>query len=279
MLSSRTLCLTRSVQRSFSRYNTLFSSTNTRAVLGTTNTSLNINHHSFNTCNSTTKHLLVSSFITDSNQVCNYAGKTPPKSTKAVAKSDGFVTDAIDYKDICDKMDKIVQSTQKQLAELRSSAGANPSMVENVMITLNDESKRPLKSLASIVVKNPKCLSLNVFDKTTTGAIVRSILAENIGLNPQQINENSIDIPIPKMTKEMRETVLKNVKKVAETFKEKVRDIRRNAMTKIKGQKEGASKDDIFHDEQVLQKVTEDMITKIDDLVDQKEKELMKESK
>ncbi|KAF0984461.1 hypothetical protein FDP41_000360 [Naegleria fowleri] len=231
--------------------------------------------------NSSKTCLLLSSHVSvmNSNQTCNYAGKTPPKSTKVVAKSDGFITDAIDYKDICDKMDKIVQASQKQLAELRSSAGANPSMVENVMITLNDESKRPLKSLASIVVKNPKCLALNVFDKTTTGAIVKSILAENMGLNPQQINENSIDIPIPKMTKEMRETVLKNVKKVAETFKEKIRDIRRSAMSKLKGQKEGASKDDIFHDEQVLQKVTEDMIAKIDVLVDQKEKELMKESK
>ncbi|EFC50029.1 predicted protein, partial [Naegleria gruberi] len=174
------------------------------------------------------------------------------------------------------KMDKFVQSSQKQLSELRSGSGANPSLVENVMITMNDDSKRPLKSLASIVVKNPKCLTLNVFDKTTTGAISKSIASEDLGLNPQQINENSIDIPIPKMTKEMRENVVKNAKKIAEGAKDKIRDLRRNGMTKIKAQKEGASKDDIFHDEQVLQKLTDDMITKIDNLVDQKEKEIMK---
>jgi len=206
-----------------------------------------------------------------------YAKHAQKPAKSGSTPSGGFATDVLDYKDITEKMDKFVQSCQKQLNELRSGSGANPSMIENVMITMSDESKRPLKSLASIVVKNPKCLTLNVFDKTTTGAIARSIAGENLGFNPQQINDNSIDIPIPKMTKEMRENVVKNAKKAAEASKDKIRDIRRNGMTKIKAQKEGASKDDIFHDEQVLQKVTEDMIAKIDQMVEQKEKDIMKE--
>ncbi|KAL9650792.1 hypothetical protein ABK040_001842 [Willaertia magna] len=212
-----------------------------------------------------------------SNQFRFYAQKgAKGKSSGGSGNKKEFLTDVINYKDLSEKMEKFVESCKKQLSELRSSSGATPSMVENIMVTLSDDSKRPVKALASIVVKNPKCLTLNVFDKTTTGAISRGIAAENLGFNPQQINENVIDIPVPKMTKEMRENVVKNVKKVAESCKEKVRDMRRNAMTKLKGQG-SASKDDIFADEQTLQALTEEVSDKIDKLVEQKEKDIMKE--
>lgn len=177
-----------------------------------------------------------------------------------------------DRKDLETKMAKRVDVFAYELANVRTGR-ANPNMVENIKVKLEDNSTVLLKNISSIVVKNARLLSINVFDPKNVPHIIRAINDENLGFNPQA-KGNTIDIPVPKMTQEIREKVVKMMKRTAEETKEKIRLIRRDGIAIIKKIK-NAPKDDIFKLEKEVQTLTDEYTKKVDDLLLAKEKEIL----
>jgi len=180
-----------------------------------------------------------------------------------------------DRKDFESKMTKHIELFKNELTTVRTGR-ANPQLLENIKIKLDDGSSPPLKSLGAIVVKNARLLSINVFDQKNVMLIMKSVREEELGFNPQA-KANVIDVPVPKMTMEIRESVVKMMKRNAENAKERIRGVRRDGMNAIKKIK-NAPKDDVFKLEKEMQIVTDEYIKKIDDLLAAKEKEILQNS-
>jgi ribosome recycling factor len=177
-----------------------------------------------------------------------------------------------DKKDVESKMDKPLQIFKLDLNQVRTGR-ANPNMIENIKVKLESGETVLLKTLGSIVVKNARLLTINVFDQKNTNLIVRAIVQEELGFNPQA-KQNVIDVPVPKMTLEIRDNIVKMIKRNAESTKEKIRNVRRDGMNVIKKMKH-LPKDDVFKLEKEMQTLTDDYIKKVDDLEKAKEKEIL----
>lgn len=172
-------------------------------------------------------------------------------------------------------MNKHVEIYKSELSNVRTGR-ANPQLLENIKVKLDDGSTPLLKSLGAIVVKNARLLSVNVFDQKNVMLIMKAIREEDLGFNPQA-KANIIDVPVPKMTMEIRESVVKMMKRNAEEKKERIRLVRRDGMNTIKKIK-NAPKDDVFRLEKEMQTITDSYIKKIDDLLMAKEKEILQNS-
>ena len=180
-----------------------------------------------------------------------------------------------DRKDFETKMTKHVDMFKNELTTVRTGR-ANPQLLENIKVKLDDGSSPALRTLGAIVVKNARLLSINVFDQKNVMLIMKAVREEELGFNPQA-KANVIDVPVPKMTMEIRENVVKMMKRNSEGAKEKIRSVRRDAMNAIKKMK-NAPKDDVFKLEKEMQTVTDAFVKKIDDLVAAKEKEILQNS-
>ena len=134
----------------------------------------------------------------------------------------------------------------------------------------------PLKSLANISVPDPRTLMISPFDVTSVSAIEKAINEANIGLNPSN-DGKVIRLIIPQLTEERRKELTKTVKKMGEEAKVALRNLRRDINDKVKKmEKDGElTEDDLKKGLEQVQKMTDDGVKKIDDMVAKKEKEVL----
>jgi len=129
-------------------------------------------------------------------------------------------------------MEKYVKSFTTQLQNMKSGK-ISPSQIENIKITLTSSEVHSVKALANVVVKSPKLIVLTVYDKSNLNPICNKIRDEDLGVNPI-IEGININIPVPPITMEIRETAVKQAKKHAETTKENIRNVRHQGQNKLK---------------------------------------------
>lgn len=154
---------------------------------------------------------------------------------------------------------------------------ANPQMVENMDVYVNSYGMNmKLKQLASITTPEPRCIRMEPFDGQTIQDIVRAFHESKMGLNPV-VESKIIRLPIPELSGERRQQMVKLVKSIAEDGKIGVRSARKAAMEALKkAEKDGhISEDDLARDEKEVQKFTDAKVAEIDKLVAAKEKELL----
>jgi ribosome recycling factor len=169
-----------------------------------------------------------------------------------------------------------VTHATNELAGVRTGK-ASPQMVENLDVFVNSYGMNmKLKQLASITTPEPRCIRMEPFDGSTLQDIVRAFHASNLGLNPV-VESKVIRVPIPELSGERRQQMVKVVKGIAEDGKVGVRAARKTAMEALKkAEKDGAiSEDDLERDEKEVQKLTDAKVAEIDKMVVIKEKELM----
>lgn len=169
-----------------------------------------------------------------------------------------------------DNMDKALESLDKRFATVRAGR-ANPSSLDGVMVEYYG-SMTPLKQLATISVPEAKQLLIKPFDKSSLGAIEKGILAANLGYNPGNDGE-SIRIVIPDLTEERRRELVKQVKSLAEDAKVAVRNNRHEALENL--EKLELSEDEEKGLEKEVQEVVNEYNKKIDEMLKEKEKELL----
>lgn len=173
-----------------------------------------------------------------------------------------------------EKMTKAIQAYTRELASIRAGR-ANASLLDKITVDYYG-APTPVNQLAGISVPEARVLVIQPYDKTVLGGIEKAIQKSDLGLNPT--NDGSlIRITIPQLTEERRKELVKLVKKESEEAKVAVRNIRRDANDDLKKlEKNGdITEDDLRGYGDDIQKLTDEYISKVDQITKDKEKEIM----
>ncbi|NUF25798.1 ribosome recycling factor [Bombilactobacillus mellis] len=171
-------------------------------------------------------------------------------------------------------MQKSQDSLQRDLGKIRAGR-ANASILNGITVEYYG-ADLPINQVASISVPEARVLMITPFDKSALKNIEKALLKSDIGINPA--NDGSvIRLVIPQLTGERRQELSKEVGKISEMSKVSVRNIRREAIDKLKKQqKSGDITDDEFYDlEKQVQKVTDSNVKAIENIAEKKAQELV----
>jgi len=176
--------------------------------------------------------------------------------------------------DIKDKMDKAVQAFAKDLTKVRTGR-AHLSLLDGVKVQAYD-GVMPLNQVASMNAPEPRLIVIQPWDKSLMGAIEKAILTSDLGLMPTN-DGKLIRIPIPALTEERRKEIVKTIRKHAEQSRVEVRNIRRDGNESLKElESEGiVTEDDLRRLQAEVQKLTDDHVARLDQVLADKEKEIM----
>lgn len=183
------------------------------------------------------------------------------------------MSDQIDLKDIKRRMDGAISVLKTELSGLRTGR-ASANLLDPITVSAYG-THMPISQLATVSVPESRMLSVQVWDQQLTGAVDRAIRDANLGLNP--ITEgNTLRIPIPELNAERRQEMVKVGHKYAEQARVAVRHVRRDGMESVKKiEKDGGiSQDDSRSRAEDIQKLTDDAIKEIDELLAVKEREI-----
>ncbi len=174
-------------------------------------------------------------------------------------------------KDARASMDKSLESSKRELASIRTGK-ATTSLLDTVRVEAYGQTM-PLNQVASVSVPEPRMLTVTPWDKGQIQAIEKAIRDSDLGLNPQT-QSGVIRVPLPMLNEERRKELVKVVHKLAEEARIGIRHSRTEGRDKLK-KLEHTSEDDVKHAEKDLQKLHDDFVSKIDDLLKGKEAEIM----
>ncbi len=182
-----------------------------------------------------------------------------------------------DVKEVLDEgrasMDKVLERFHKELVKIRTSR-ASTSLVDGVNVDYFGTAT-PLKQLATLSVPDPRMIVVSPFDKTVISSIEKAIQKSDLGLTPSN-DGKVIRIQIPPLTEERRKVLVKQVRKVAEEHRIRIRDARRDSIGLLKDlEDDGLSKDDRHRADKKVQEVTDEFVKKVDELTAQKEKDVL----
>jgi len=170
-----------------------------------------------------------------------------------------------------DLMDKAVENTRREFSGIRSGK-ATTSLLDIIRVEAYG-SHVPLNQVGMVSAPEARLLTIQPFDKSLAPAIEKAIRESDLGLNPAN-QGGLIRIPIPQLNEERRRDLVKVVHKLAEEGRVAVRHARGDAHGKIK-KLEKIAEDERIRGEKELQKITDDHIKQIDQLITAKEAEIM----
>lgn len=184
------------------------------------------------------------------------------------------MSDVTDLSDLKRRMEGAVNAYISDIASLRTGR-ASANILDPVVIEAYG-SKVPLNQVANITVPEPRMLSVNIWDKSMVNAVDRAIRESHLGLNPI-MDGQTLRIPLPELNEERRRSLVKVAHEYAEKARVAIRHVRRDGMDELKkAEKNGdISQDDnrILADD--VQKLTDSSISRIDDLLAEKQQEIM----
>ena len=177
-------------------------------------------------------------------------------------------------KDARIRMNKSLEALRRELAKIRTGR-AHPSLLEHVQVDYYG-SDVPISQAASVSIEDARTLAVTAWDKTMVGVIEKAILKSDLGLNPVTAG-TVIRIPLPPLTEERRIELGKVVHHEGENAKIAIRNIRRDANHHIQEllKEKEISEDDERRSEQEIQQITDAAVKKSDEIVAEKEKELL----
>jgi ribosome recycling factor len=185
-------------------------------------------------------------------------------------------TDIIDdlLADARDRTAKSVDAIRHEFGSVRTGR-ASPALLDRINVDYYGTST-PLKQLATISAPEARLLSITPYDKSSIKAIERAILESDVGLTPNN-DGNLIRLAVPELTEERRKQLVKVVRNIAEEGRVAIRNIRRDVMHDLRELKEAgeAGSDDEHRAEVELQKVTDQRVKELDELLKHKEDEIL----
>ena len=172
-----------------------------------------------------------------------------------------------------DKMKSSVEHLGRELGAVRAGR-ANPAVLDKVSVDYYG-APTPIQQVASVAVAEARTLTITPWDRTLLRPISKAIMASDVGITPEN-NGEIIRLAIPQPTEERRRELVKQCNKIGEKTKVEVRNARAETKEKLKKAiKDGLSEDNEKDAELELQKIHDKYIKKIDDLLDEKTKEIM----
>lgn len=170
-------------------------------------------------------------------------------------------------------MRKAINHLEAELVKIRAGK-ANPSMIDGIM-TEYYGNPTPINQVANVSILDARTISIQPWEKNMLQAIEKSIIAANIGINPQN-DGNVIRLYLPPLTEERRKELVKRCNQEGENAKVSIRNIRREAIEHIKKlQKDGVSEDACKDAEKEAQEITDKHIALVEKHLESKEKEIM----
>jgi len=172
------------------------------------------------------------------------------------------------------RMNKSLEALRNELSKIRSGK-ATTALLDGIKVEYYG-TMSPLNQVANITVLDAHTLSITPWDKSVVTGVEKAILEANIGFNPMNDGTN-LKIPVPPLNEERRKELVKLVKKFGEDSKIAVRNIRRDANEHLKREEKNKkiSEDQLKEAEDRIQKLTDEHVQKVDDLLKHKEKEIM----
>ena len=172
------------------------------------------------------------------------------------------------------RMEKTLDALRSDLGGLRAGR-AHASLLDGITVDAYG-SQTPIAQIGTISVPDARCLSVSVWDRGLAKAVEKAIMESGLGLNPVSDGQ-LIRIPIPPLSEERRKELVKVAGKYTEQSKVAIRNIRRDALDGIKKMKKDneISEDEEKRYENEIQKFTDESIKKADDVMAQKEKDIM----
>ena len=174
-------------------------------------------------------------------------------------------------KDAKTSMDKAVENTRKEFTSIRTGK-ASSSLLDTVRVEAYGQNL-PLAQVASVSAPEPRLINVTPWDKGLTHAIEKAIRDSDLGLNPSS-QGNVIRVPVPALNEERRRDLVKVLHKLAEEGRIAVRHARTEGRERLK-KVEHVSEDDVKHAEKDLQKLHDDTMHKVEELLAAKEAEVM----
>ena len=171
-------------------------------------------------------------------------------------------------------MDKTISSFKKDISTLRTGR-ANANMLDNIRPEVYGQ-QMPINQLATVSVPEARLITIQVWDKANVNLIDSAIKKSDLGVNPQ-IDGQIVRIRIPDLTEERRKEIIKALKNMTEKSKVSIRNIRRDANEELKKflKDKKISEDQCSVFEKNIQKLTDDFIKKIENILSEKEKEII----
>ena len=175
--------------------------------------------------------------------------------------------------DVKTRMDKSVENLKSEFGGLRAGR-AHVSLLDGIMADAYG-SMTPLSQVGTVSVPDARTLSISVWDKGIAKSVEKAIMESDLGLNPMSDGQ-LIRIPIPPLSEERRKELVKIASKYAEAAKIAVRNVRRDGIDGVKKLKKDnlISEDDEKRYENEVQKLTDEAVKKIDEMLSGKEKDI-----
>ncbi len=175
-----------------------------------------------------------------------------------------------------EKMSNAVEHTRNEMMHIRTGK-ASPNLLDNIKVEYYGN-PTPLRQIANVTAPEARLLVVQPFDKNALKDIEKAIMTSDLGLNPQN-DGNIIRIPIPMLTSERREELIKIVKRFAEEGRISVRNARREANEFVKREEKASniSEDESHRLQDVIQKETDKYVENIDKFLEKREAEIREE--
>lgn len=172
-----------------------------------------------------------------------------------------------------DTMDRALKHTQIELSKIRAGR-ASTTMLDGIMVEYYGI-PTPLNQVSSVSTPDARTISIKPFERKLIGDLERAIINSNLGLSPANDGE-VIRLNIPPLTEERRRDLVKRVKTEIEVARVNIRKVRQEANDELrKIQKDGGSEDEVKKAEERVQKLTDSYIQKAEQLMADKERDIM----
>lgn len=184
------------------------------------------------------------------------------------------MSNGADFNDIQRRMEGAVTAFRNDLASLRTGR-ASANLLDPVMVNAYGTSM-PINQVANVTVPESRMIAVSVWDRSMVGAVDRAIREANLGFNPI-MDGTTLRIPLPELNEQRRKELVKIAHTYAENARVAARHVRRDGMDHLKkSEKDGSiSEDDHRKQADKVQKITDETIVLIDNLLATKEAEIM----
>jgi ribosome recycling factor len=181
---------------------------------------------------------------------------------------------AYDKNDLERRMKGALDTLKHDLTSLRTGR-ANASMLDPVTVEVYG-AHMPLNQVATVTVPEPRMITVSVWDRSNVQPVEKAIRTSGLGLNPNTEGQ-TIRLPIPDMTQDRRKELAKNCSQYAEKARVAVRNVRRDGMEELKKAEKAKQmgEDEHKREAEVVQKLTDKIISEIDVAAATKEKEIL----
>ncbi len=172
------------------------------------------------------------------------------------------------------KMNKAVDALKKDFLKIRTGR-ASTALLDGIKVDCYD-TQMPIDQVATIATPESRLITIQPWDQTIMGSVEKSILKSELGLTPMN-DGKIIRISIPPLTEERRKELAKLARKMAEENKISIRNFRREdneMLLQLKAEKE-ISEDELYRSQDDVQKITDELIKKVDETTAQKEQEII----